>query len=99
MATYLPARPSAGFITSGLAMVIFGAPLLTVALTSAGLDQGSRQIVAVFGWLLALPGFALLFVGIFRLARNVDLAAGVWERPAPVAVPDAPVVVPVGAAD
>ena len=47
------------------------------------------------------PGLVLVVVGVFRLARNVDLAAGVWQRlaPAVVAPPERPVPARVGASD
>jgi hypothetical protein len=97
METTFP-KPSAGLLTSGVTMVLVGVPLLLVAMLAGSLDQASRDVAAVLGWFLAAPGLGLIVVGVFRLARNVDLAAGVWQRPAPAVVlpPERPAPAKVG---
>lgn len=88
MAYYLSPKPSAGLLTTGLALLAAGVAVWVGAQNPA-LDEASAEIATVFAWFTALPGLVLALVGLFRLARNVDLAAGVWQRPAPVAEPPA----------
>ena len=97
METTFP-KPSAGMLTSGLAMVLVGVPLVLVAMFARSVDEASRDVAAVLGWVLAAPGLFVIVVGVFRLARNVDLAAGVWQRPAPLVVlpPERPAPAKVG---
>lgn len=88
MAYYLSPKPSAGLLTTGLALLTAGVAFW-VGAQSPALDRASAEIAMVFGWFMALPGLVLALVGLFRLARNVDLAAGVWQRPARVEAPPA----------
>lgn len=72
-------HPSAGFLTSGLALLILGGVAAAFGVIQySGTDtwnQPGPQAIAIIGSLAALLGLVLLLVGVYRLASNVDLAA------------------------
>lgn len=72
-------RPSAGLLTSGIALLILGGVMSVFGVIqysgANSFNQAGPQSIAIIGSLASLLGLALLLVGVYRLAANVDLAA------------------------
>ena len=71
-------KASAGLLSGGLLALIGGPVIATIHTT----DQGGYSTYPVFylGLLIGVLGLVLLAIGIYRFARNVDLAVATYVK-------------------
>ncbi len=71
--TNMRIKPSAGLLTGGLSAMVGGAVFAGISITDA--SGVPEHPLWVLGLLISTAGLVMFIVGMFRLGRNVDLAA------------------------